>query len=376
MSNKQLFIAVDPGFDSMKVVANGIVFKFPFNVVETDERKMTDYRLREDFMLYQDSNGGTYRVGQYARELVFDNKSRVDSFYTEQRFISEEFQVGLNTAVALSIEKNDMCDNQSDLEIYLMVALPHGCRETYAPTIVGLASGTHKFKLRCGQGKDKVFRYHIAEKNVYTVSQTIAAILGETSDDIGNVDDEKFFYLSNGPTLVLDGGYYTMGMVVVSRGGSVDETKTESDTQHAMANVNQLIAEAIKDKRPDINHYAIEYLLSKDDGIIRYMSDGKATAINLNELRQSKVQEICASLIQYLNDKYNNLLDFKYVLVTGGTGATFYQQLLDYYSSAGLLDSDHLMLTTGMLDGKQYPVEYAITIGAYKGLRGVFSSLN
>ena len=221
-----------------------------------------------------------------------------------------------------------------------------------------------------------MFRYHIAEKNVCTVSQTIAAILGETSDDIGNVDDEKFFYLSNGPTLVLDGGYYTMGMVVVSRGGSVDETKTESDTQHAMANVNQLIAEAIKDKRPDINHYAIEYLLSKDDGIIRYMSDGKATAINLNELRQSKVQEICASLIQYLNDKYNNLLDFKYVLVTGGTGATFYQQLLDYYSSAGLLDSDHLMLTTGMLDGKQYPVEYAITIGAYKGLRGVFSSLN
>ena len=86
MSNKQLFIAVDPGFDSMKVVANGIVFKFPFNVVETDERKMTDYRLRDDFMLYQDSNGGTYRVGQYARELVFDNKSKVDSFYTEQRF--------------------------------------------------------------------------------------------------------------------------------------------------------------------------------------------------------------------------------------------------------------------------------------------------
>ena len=36
MSNKQMFIAVDPGFDSMKVVANVIVFKFPFNVVETD----------------------------------------------------------------------------------------------------------------------------------------------------------------------------------------------------------------------------------------------------------------------------------------------------------------------------------------------------
>ena len=30
---QDLLIAIDPGFDSMKVVANGRVFKFPFNVV-------------------------------------------------------------------------------------------------------------------------------------------------------------------------------------------------------------------------------------------------------------------------------------------------------------------------------------------------------
>ena len=73
---KRLFIAVDPGFDSMKVVANGNVFKFPFNVVETDERKMTDYHLRDDFLLFRTFDGATYRVGQYARELVFDNKEK------------------------------------------------------------------------------------------------------------------------------------------------------------------------------------------------------------------------------------------------------------------------------------------------------------
>ena len=143
-----------------------------------------------------------------------------------------------------------------------------------------------------------------------------------------------------------------------------------------MSNVNQLIADDIKYKRPDINHYAIEYLLSKDDGIIRYMADGKAAAIDLHELRRDKVKEVCTSLINYLDNKYNNLLDFKYVLVTGGTGAAFYKQLLDFYSSAGLLDSEHLMLTTGMLNDKQYPVEFAITIGAYKGLKGVFSTSN
>lgn len=42
MPNK-LFIAIDPGFDSTKVIANGKFFKFPFNAIETDERKMSDY---------------------------------------------------------------------------------------------------------------------------------------------------------------------------------------------------------------------------------------------------------------------------------------------------------------------------------------------
>lgn len=368
---KNLYIAVDPGFDSMKVVANGKIFKFPFNVVETDERKMTDYRLRDDFMLLTKTDNSTYRVGVYARELLFDKKERVDAFYTEQRFISDEFQVGLNAAIALAIEKNGFYNEQGGLDIRIMVALPHACRAKYAATIIGAAAGEHTFRLKCGNGREKTYHFTIPETNIHTVSQTIAAILGETSDDDGMINEDKFYYLSNGPTLVLDGGYYTMGMVVVSRGGSVDENLTESDTRHAMANVNALVAEAIKDKRPDINHYAIEYLLGKDNGTIRFFEDGKAQNIDLNKIRKEKVAAVCTSLIEYLNQKYNHLLDFKYVLVTGGTGACFYNLLLDYYKNANLMDENHLLLTDSTLSSVAYSIEFSIAIGAYKGLLGL-----
>ena len=169
----KLFIAVDPGFDSMKVVANGKAFKFPFNVIETDERKMNDYRLRDDFMLLQKCDGSTYRVGQYAREQLYDNKEKIDSFYTEQRFISDEFQVGLDTAIALAIEKNGLYEDQANLEIYLIVALPHACRNTYSTTITGAAAGPHSFQLRCGRGETKQYTFTIAESHIHTVSQTI-----------------------------------------------------------------------------------------------------------------------------------------------------------------------------------------------------------
>lgn len=370
----ELYVAIDPGFDSMKIIANGVAYKFPFNVVETDERKLSDYAMREDFLLYKGKLGTTYRVGQYAREFVFENKASMtdamEGFYDEQRFISEEFSVGLDVSLALAIEKNGLYECQNELEVHLIVALPHAYRAKFASTVIGRAAGEHTFSLKTGSGKEKDYHFTIENRNVKTVSQTIAAILGETSDEYGNIDEDKAYYLTQGPTLVLDGGYYTFGIVAVSRGGSVDDDKTESDTNHAMKNVNMKIADAIQQVRPDVKHYVIEYLLSKDGGFIRYLKEGKAEQIDLNRLRKQVMREVCADFIEYLNLKYNNLLDYRYVLVTGGTGACYYKQILNYYKQSGILDEQHLLLTSSTIGEKRYPIEYAIAVGAYKGLKG------
>lgn len=375
----QLFVSIDPGFDNMKVIANGQHYKFPFNAVETDERKMSDYGRRDGFILYKDESGTTWRVGQYARGLIFDNKEQQEQaekmrgFYTEERFTSNEFMVGLRTALAMAINKAGLYDCQASLDIRLIVALPHSCRAKFSSTIVGAAAGEHSFFMRFDDSQEKAYHFTIQESNVYTISQTIAAILGETSDDNGNINEEKFFYLSNGPTLVIDGGYYTVGLVPVSRGGSVDDARAESDTGHAMKMVNVAVEQEIANQRPDIKHYSIEYLLTQDDGRVRYLENGKARTIDLATIRSEKIQEVCAHFAGYLDKKYNNLLDFKYVLVTGGTGACFYQQLLAYYKEAGIMDEEHMMLTSPVINDKLLPIEFSIAAGAYKGLLGKIS---
>ena len=127
--SKQLLIAIDPGFDSMKVIANGQHFKFPFNAVETDERKISDYGGRAGFILYKDASGATWRVGQYARSLMFEHKDpaedKMNGFYTEERFISAEATVGILSAIAKAINLTGLYDDQADLDIRLIVALPH-----------------------------------------------------------------------------------------------------------------------------------------------------------------------------------------------------------------------------------------------------------
>lgn len=374
--SKKLLIAIDPGFDAMKVIANGIHFKFPFSAVETDERKMSDYGGRKEFILYKDRSGATWRVGQYARTLMYENKSQQDDptakLYTEERFISPEATVGILSAIAKAIDLTGLYNEQADLDIRLIVALPHSVRNKYAPTVAGLVSGAQRFYMTFDDGEEKEYRFNIVEQNVLTVSQTIAAILGETSDDNGYIDESKYHYLANGPTLVVDGGYYTMGLVPVSRGGSVDDDHAESNTNYAMKNVNLGVAKEIADTRPDIKHYSVEYLLSQGESEIRYMDKGqnKVVSIDLSIIREKKLQNVCNNFIRYLNKKYNDLIDFRYVLVTGGTGAAFFSQLLAYYKGTGVMDEAHMLLTHPVLSGNELPIEFSVVTGAYKGLRG------
>ena len=163
-----------------------------------------------------------------------------------------------------------------------------------------------------------------------------------------------------------------MGLVPVSRGGSVDDDHAESNTNYAMKNVNLGVAKEISATRPDIKHYSVEYLLSQGETEVRYMdkAQNKVVSIDLSSIRERKLQSVCNNFIRYLNKKYNDLIDFRYVLVTGGTGAAFFNQLLAYYMSTGVMDESHMLLTHPMLAGKELPIEFSVVTGAYKGLRG------
>lgn len=378
---KELYIAVDPGFDTIKVVANGKFFKFPFNTEKTDEKKISNMSVADDFILYRNKDNETWRIGQYARELIFEKKDSSDveekmkNFYSEKRFVSDEFTIGLRTAIAMAVDKLKLYQSLSNITIYIMVALPHSVRDNYSTQVRSVLSGNHDYYVRIGKEYEEEYSFFIDENNIFTVSQTVASILGETSDDDGNIDEDKFYYLSDGPTLVIDGGFYTIGEVAVDRGGSIDEEKTFSDTEHAMKNINMEIAKELEPQRPDIKYYVIEYLMSKNDGKIKYLKDGKAEIIDLNILKKEKIKEMSHRFIESLNEKYNNLLDFNYVLVTGGTGARYYEYLVEYYVGKGIVDEDRLILTNNILNGKSFDIEYAIAAGAYKGLKGKVAAL-
>ena len=115
----------------------------------------------------------------------------MQGFYTEERFISAEFTAGLRSAIAKAITLSGLYERQADLDIRLIVALPHAVRTKYASTVIGLAAGEHSYYMTFNADAEKRFHFTIEESNIYTVSQIIAAILGETSDDRGYINQKN-----------------------------------------------------------------------------------------------------------------------------------------------------------------------------------------
>lgn len=383
---KQLGIAVDPGFDSFKIIIEGHSLKFPFNVEKTDENDFNNMNIDSSFILYRNEANETYRVGKYARDLIYENKSqsniedKMKEFYSANRLVSKEFEVGMLTAIGKSLYEYSQLDNDFDLnnisnyDIYLGVALPHSQVDGYKKDVISKLSGTHKFKLTIGNLAPIDFNIILDEHRIIPMSQTIAAIFNETSTSTGALDMDKNYFFTDGPTLVIDGGYYTVGLVTVSKGGTIDSKKCESDVEHAMKNVNIKVADELKDIRPDAKHYTIEYLISENNGKLRYIKNNEdgtkeGAVFDVAETKEKKINETCTEFIDYLNQKYNYLLDVNYVLVTGGTGNEYFNQLKEYYVGKNFVDSDKFILSNVKLNGKDLSVEYGIVAGSYKVVR-------
>ena len=79
--------------------------------------------------------------------------------------------------------------------------------------------------------------------------------------------------------------------------------------------------------------------------------------------------ETCEQLIEYIKEKYNNLLDIKQIVVAGGTGAAYYEGISKYIKGHRSNLADHVILAQYKFMGKMISPVQAISVGLYKVLK-------
>lgn len=387
LKKKQLVIAIDPGFDACKIIINKEDYTIPFVAQDiTDILDSYDLRRKDENFIKCEFEGKTYIVGEVARTYLLTNERRSDikaemeEFYTLARFKNKSYEVCINAFIAYALcqyEKSSIKSGKdifrvSELEQWEMivgVALPHQYMDDLIPLMESyLIKNRTNFKLTIGDASAVEFTFNINE--CIFNSQTICALLNEVTDENGN-DIEGLSVFDTLPALILDGGYKTFGMFLFERDQSI--TGAESNQDYAMKNINEAVAEQIRKHKPDVYDYMIEELCKKKE-ILRYLDDDdKIVEIDVQKIKDEIMDLKIADLVKYLLKKYDNLLEVKTVLISGGTGQIYFPKIKKYFSENREYLVDKTTLPTGMFNGKPIAPVNAIVIGLFKDMCGQLS---
>lgn len=382
-----ILMAIDPGFDATKVCVNGLTFKIPACVIDITG-KLGNYitKKKDGYILSRYIEGKECLVGEHAVALLMEpdvqvirnEKSGMIESY--EKFETEESQINIMTAIGMALIKYEaLCkekdilpaldlsqpiDENSPLTIFVGVALPHDALEDAWKSVKRHIVGHHEFQIETDTGVHNL-NFTIDSAHCMANSQVVEAFLGSIMDDTGRVLDAEMEEL---PALVIDGGQKTVGDFKFIRSRRVEQA--ESNTDFAMDNIYKKVAKTLNEEygRTDIKSYNIRNILEENDGKLVYENNDNTAIVDVKAMVEAETDEMFKGYIDYLNQKYNKLLDIKRIFVYGGTGAAYYERLCNYVAN----HKEHLRGKVSLADyqfmGRSIlPVE-AVSVGTYKTL--------
>lgn len=387
--NKEIVITVDPGFDATKVVINGMIFKVPWNVVDVTESRDTGIQIlakTEDYILSHYIEGKSYLVGEQARkqlgmrsakDMQNVKQSLMDSF---GKFTSEDFEINVMSSIGYALvrysqklEKDKKMGfntaDMSDYKLFVGIALPHDALDIARNSVLKKIANQHSFKLELDDG-DHELNFKIEKGKCFFMSQAIMALMGAITDDNGETDPDNII-LQNLPTLVIDGGYKTMGIFVLTAAGRIDVTGDASNTDFAMNVVHKRIAEVLQKEygRTDIQDYNIPDIIESDGGRVVYEKDGNTDVVEIAPIFTQTVKDLFNEMMDYINQNFERLLNIKSILVAGGTGSLYYPLMTEYVkTNKKHLEGKVIITDYKFLKGTISP-EFAIAVGMYKVMK-------
>lgn len=383
MKKNTIEIALDAGFSGNKIAVNGHIYDIPFAIQDiTEDEDRYELRRKDDDFVRCLKDGHTYLVGHVAKEYMLDadrsraRKTTMEAFSTMERYNMPLFRVALQAFLAYGLQryaKDSRKTNQpfsaakiNEWVIDVGIALPHSHQDELIPLVKGYLDEGIDISIAIGLDEPVQFKFN-ANSTSFN-SQVVCILINETvTDDMTDVEGENDIYAML-PALVIDGGYKTLGKFKLAADQSI--VGDDSDTNFAMLNINERVVAEINAVRSGYSEYQIDEMCAKGE-VVRYIDDatGKPAFLDVSEIKAKYLRETCAALIEDLCAEYDNLLDFKCVLIGGGTGDQYYPYFKEYCEKERPYLSDHIILAgTAPFFGHDCGPVHAVVAGLYKDM--------
>lgn len=351
-------VALDIGYSGVKGASPNRVFTFPSYAKKTPKDLDVVGKVRpSDIQLRNDKTGECWLVGQAAETMMdqVDIESTTDaSLYTRYRYDSEVFKVLAMTGMALGL-----WGTGSGNDIYLQTGLPATYKDRDEGKIVSALCGDYAVSIKVGSGDWVPFQFTLDETHIDVMEQPQGTLCA-TAYDNGVVSQMgKDILRSN--SIILDIGFGTEDIFSI-RSGYKNAHQTYSDT-----GMRAVFEAVIKQLQADHKNYALE---TKIFELQRYMENGEVPYFDADEFQmhnlpfadilEEKNREICDKSIRRLMQDYGNLVGYNYLIVTGGTGESRFEQIKEMLSGLPTLQ-----VLPGNLNTQDLAFSYSNVMGYY-----------
>lgn len=358
-------IALDLGYSAVKGFSPNAIFRFPNYARRVGEDFSFIGKTSKNSILYKNLvNGEMWIVGEVAQNLISSGETSDSeaSLYGRNRYESAMFHVIAETGLGMAMTKAEFV-NQSGVNTILepgndKIVVQTGLPEEYMedePDLKDALAGAHNFALKIADQPWQEFHFDLDYNEIYVMSQPKGTLLSVCIDRNGQFRPEAAEYLSSS-VIVFDAGFGTLDIFPINSGVVGNG---ETYTNLGMKRVLQETSKEIR-KQFNINVPVPAMQKALETGVIRYMDKKrfKANEYEFGDILAASSSRICEEAITSMASVLS-LIDYNYLIVTGGTGAAWYNQIIDKFK-----DFDTMKILKGN-QNDDLPFVYANVRGYY-----------
>lgn len=326
-------IGLDIGYSAVKLFSPNMIARFPSYARRVDDDFKMLTGASPETILYKDSETGEmWVVGEMAQNLIQSNDTSDSeaSLYGRERYGNPMFKVVTRTGLGIGMLKNQYGTPEGK-KLIIQTGLPEKYIKMDTDSLVSVLAGTHKFQLKIGQAPWVEFEFTLNGLNddIYVMSQPMGTLFSAAISKNGQWHPDASKYLKSN-VLVFDPGFGTLDLFPIVS-SVVQKGETYADL--GMKRVLHETCNAIFDE------YHTEYTVpamqkALGTGVVRVAKKVDGRTVTKDEpfghLLEASNKKVCKEAL-IRTESVINLVDFDYLIVTGGTGAAWLEYIKEAY---------------------------------------------
>lgn len=330
-TNKAWVVAMDVGYSAVKIMSKADICSFPSFAVRRKDDTVSIGDAAPTDIQYKGEDGVIWDVGELAVGKVSqtDNSNSEEMLYSRNRYNNPMFLVISRVGIALGLQGYNTDTGNSKRKLVLQTGLPPAYVKSDSRQLKNILKGKHEFCLKIGKEPWRKYSFELEEDNIWIMQQPLGSLLGATyTDDGKETADGRDFLNKN--VLIFDGGFGTLDTFeIINR--TIGSTQT-FDHLGMKAVLHKASGEIYNKYGEEIAVSAMQNIL--ESGRIKKFDPETVSTqtIEIADIVDKCSHDICTEAINSIRTIYNNLLEYQYLLITGGTGDAWFKIIKEYFS--------------------------------------------